>query len=488
MAPAAITHLWRRRSPIVRTIFVICLGIVSFILVVGSMGARRDFRSISRLYTNWFNRLPPLYPQYAAEEVLLAQHNVSLSFPEGQDGRFIRFEDQMWGLGLNNQLFEILLNSEIALRSNRAYAFTPFIWDAIAEGNFVPLKSDTHLPAALPTKFRATRIPLRAIIQSPTSGEPWPIDHTPPPRAVSHKWYDQVCPWERRVVINTIETNERIGVNFDRDNVVVIIERWSAYLRNLNQSCVHINWDAPRINDFRTMGDPALEQLWPSFSTSPVMTAFRWSNIVYRAVEKNIRLLGLSSSPMRIEGRPNIGLINPDVLTGLVTLHVRRQDFTARSSQLSFLPDRLFIPHSASGSEEERAKLVFPRCWLEIDAIVQRLHSLRTEYSNASKRNDGKEGKREILLRKVHIATNGEPEWVDELKRALWRDGWGRMTSTYDMDLDWEESGTPMDGAIDLEMATRGEVFVGNGFSTFTSTTVSLRLVRGIPPNQTRFW
>ncbi|KAF8303077.1 hypothetical protein DL93DRAFT_2067058 [Clavulina sp. PMI_390] len=496
--PASVRLLWRNRSPLTRTIIVVTLGLVSFVVLAGSLGAHRHVLNIPAIYNNGFHPLPPLYPKYAEEERLLPQHDKNLPFPEGAHGRFLRFEDQLWGTGLNNQLFEVLLNSEIAYRSNRAYVFTPFIWDAIAKGDYVAVKSDTHLPAALSTNVRATHVPLRAILRSPTSGEPWPNHPNPPPRSVSREWYDKVCPPSRRFIIDTTETNERIGVDFERDSTPVIIEKWSEYLRNLDEPCAHINWDTPRINDFRTMGSPSLELLWPSFSASPVMTAFQWSPVVIHAVENNLQLLRLSSSQSRIEGgiQPADAPRHPDIVPGLITLHVRRQDFEGRKyttlstfapfhgwAQLSFLPDRLILPPSATESESERAKYVFPRCWLEIDGIVERLHSLRAEYNHVAH----EEGKK-IELKKVHVATNGNPEWVGELKKALWRDGWGSVTSTYDLRLDWEEGGAPVDGAIDMEMAARGEVFVGNGFSTFTSTTVSLRLVRGIPPSQTHFW
>jgi hypothetical protein len=41
---------------------------------------------------------------------------------------------------------------------------------------------------------------------------------------------------------------------------------------------------------------------------------------------------------------------------------------------------------------------------------------------------------------------------------------------------------------IDMELAARGHVFIGNGFSSVSSTVTRIRLVRGIPPNQTHFW
>jgi hypothetical protein len=50
--------------------------------------------------------LPPLYPELAAAELSLPQHDENLPFPEGKDGRFLRFGNQMSAVGLNNQLWE----------------------------------------------------------------------------------------------------------------------------------------------------------------------------------------------------------------------------------------------------------------------------------------------------------------------------------------------------------------------------------------------
>lgn len=56
-------------------------------------------------------RLPPMYPELKAAELTLPQHDEDLPFPEGKNARFIRFGNQMWGVGLNNQLFEMYVPS-----------------------------------------------------------------------------------------------------------------------------------------------------------------------------------------------------------------------------------------------------------------------------------------------------------------------------------------------------------------------------------------
>ncbi len=41
---------------------------------------------------------------------------------------------------------------------------------------------------------------------------------------------------------------------------------------------------------------------------------------------------------------------------------------------------------------------------------------------------------------------------------------------------------------LDMEIASRGEVFIGNGFSSFSSTIVQLRVIRSLDPNTIRHW
>lgn len=145
-------------------------------------------------------------------------------------------------------VFYRLLNTEIARRSGRAYVFAPFIWDPyVGENEYIPIESKNHLANA--GKVRAARVPLRAYFESPTSGAPWPPGDANP-RAVSDAWYDRMCPQDKRVQLNATEINERIGVNFDTDEGIMIIDKWAMYLRNLETPCATLQWETPRIIDF----------------------------------------------------------------------------------------------------------------------------------------------------------------------------------------------------------------------------------------------
>lgn len=119
-------------------------------------------------------------------------------------------------------------------------------------------------------------------------------------------------------------------------------------------------------------------------------------------------------------------------------------------NQLDFLPDRFTStaathePNEFDPATDPRARYVISRCWLEIDAIVQRLRALKKEYTG------------ELKLKQVYVSTNGKEEWVGQLKRALMKDGWDKVMTTRDLKLSWEESG--VDSAI-------GEFFCSLGYT-----------------------
>lgn len=51
--------------------------------------------------------IPPSYESIREFERHLPQHDLSLPFPEGKDGMYLRFPEHLWGHGLNNVLQEL---------------------------------------------------------------------------------------------------------------------------------------------------------------------------------------------------------------------------------------------------------------------------------------------------------------------------------------------------------------------------------------------
>lgn len=107
--------------------------------------------------------------------------------------------------------------------------------------------------------------------------------------------------------------------------------------------------------------------------------------------------------------------------------------------------------------------------------------------------------------------TNGDKAWLDDLKEALMRiKRWDSVTSSRDLQLGWEVK--PVAQAMDMLVGQRADVFIGNGvghlfsiaalcvrfgfvltivglqFSSLTSNIVMFRMLRELPPEDTRFW
>lgn len=59
--------------------------------------------------------------------------------------------------------------------------------------------------------------------------------------------------------------------------------------------------------------------------------------------------------------------------------------------------------------------------------------------------------------------TNGWGGWMRELRRILKSDGWEDVKSTFDMELDLAQNHVSM--AVDMAIAEKAEVFIGNGVS-----------------------
>jgi len=82
--------------------------------------------------------------------------------------------------------------------------------------------------------------------------------------------------------------------------------------------------------------------------------------------------------------------------------------------------------------------------------------------------------------------SNDRTEWLDNLKDALRNDGWGRIVTSRDLRLNPGQKDVSV--AVDMDIGRRSAVFIGNGWSSFTSNVVHRRLVDGKEPISIRFW
>ena len=68
--------------------------------------------------------------------------------------------------------------------------------------------------------------------------------------------------------------------------------------------------------------------------------------------------------------------------------------------------------------------------------------------------------------------TNGSPEWVEELKKALMKDyPWKQISSSWQMQVNWEQMFTAQ--AVDMMIGQRADVFIGNGVRVYMNSFLS---------------
>ncbi|THH17017.1 hypothetical protein EW146_g3711 [Bondarzewia mesenterica] len=398
--------------------------------------------------------IPPNYDDIRQFERQLPQHNLSLPAPEGKSGAYLRFPDHLWGHGLNNVLQEIILMSHLAHLVNRSYVFEDYTW--------------SHLPLPYTIydfALRPTKIPLNAFISGPSAGGPMPV-----PRAVNVEYWNRVCHRENTAIISS----QYVPIDADGSE---LIGWWVDQLSVVQANCVQIDSAKKPVFDKYLFGSKRLLSLWPSLSASPVLANYTWSPLVHSAVSRNFALLQLSVADLADAQQTTA---EPS-LSGLVAVHIRRGDYKRHCPRLATwgalymgfnefaeLPDRFDPqPYTDAG---ERLEYYLRHCLPEVEQIVERLHTLRDEHPD---------------LKRVYVLNNAWGWWLDGLESALKKDGWEDVVGSAGLTLDAEQKYVAM--AVDMAIAEKAEVFVGNGFSSLTSNIVMLRLAKGMDPRSNRF-
>ncbi|KAF8073511.1 hypothetical protein FPV67DRAFT_1478093 [Lyophyllum atratum] len=427
--------------------------------------------------THWEE--PPTLEKLKQWERELPQHNLDLPFPEGKTGRYVKFSNQVKRLGWNNALNEILMNTHLAYESNRAYVFQQYVW------------KEDHYSWPKP-KFRnhefPPHTPLNAIISGPSAGGPWDVGDDAP-RSISEQWFDVVCPKHERRIINTREVKPIIGWAEGNE----IFDHWKELLLHAPERCIEIEPEHykkdfyPQTFDLWLWGSNRVRSLWPGFSKSPTSRLLEPSPIVKSAVERNAYLF-LPRGP-----RPTHP-VSRDPHDRMLAVHARRGDFKEACLHLAKwnstfyswnlleeLPDAFPPP---PGGEEgnntpENINKYLEHCLPTFDDIVAKVRDSRHDYLKQSK-------KGHKTLDVLFLLTNAEGEWLEQLKATLKEDGWHTIVTSKDLELDQEQ--TEVNMAVDMEIARKAAVFIGNGWSSFTSNIVHKRLVDGKEPISCRFY
>ncbi|KDR82446.1 hypothetical protein GALMADRAFT_237772 [Galerina marginata CBS 339.88] len=424
---------------------------------------------------------PPSYRALKKQIQDLPQHNLDLPFPEGRNGRYVKFSSEIQLLGWNNVLNERLMDTYLAYKSNRAYVFADYIW----KEDYYPWPKEKAIEWPPIT-------PLPALISGPSVGGSWgPND--PAPRSISEKWYEVVCPPERRRIINTHEVKPAL-VN---ETGSVVFATWQKILLDAPESCIEIQPASreedsyPQVFDLWVWGSWKVLSLWDVFSKSPVSQLLGVSPTIERLVESNKAIF---MEPKNTATGEEVVTVDP--FSRMLAIHLRRGDFKQACLSLSnwnstfyswnlldFLPDK-FTPPPGGGwgtNTPENEALYMKHCLPSDEEILQKIRDSRTEYLKAVEEQGRKE-----TLDVLFLLTNDKSGWLDEVKKIMMADGWKVVATSHDLVLDREGKDVAM--ALDMELARKASVFIGNGWSSFTSNIVHRRLVDGRIPMSNRFY
>jgi hypothetical protein len=296
----------------------------------------------------------------------------------------------------------------------------------------------------------------------------------------------------------------------------------------------------------------------PTILNSPLLKDFVWSPLIHYAFQKNMHHFTSSASDTKINFEkillsyisrngdspwsrrglalsPTPSVTKADPLP-LLAIHLRRGDFIEHCDNLvswnstyhgyntlPSLPDRFFAENSTLLDvlpKDELKKRYREKCLVDIDMVRKRVVKVvrewRSERLKIEPPSTTAESNIKHLLRKIYIMTNGDAEFLQELKEGLHIDalrslsatapaaddddnsglltdfdydfvwGWDDISTSRDLDLGWETKYVAQ--GMDMYVGQRAELFIGNGFSSLSANVVLMRFVAGVEPWRTRFW
>ena len=344
------------------------------------------------------------------------------------------------------------MNNYLAYKTNRAYVFSDFVWKR--EYYPWPMEKAIEWPP---------RTPLPALISGPTAGDPWPAND-PAPRSISEEWFEVVCPRERRKIINTREYKPSLRDAGGKE----VFETWRKALDGL-ELCIEIESATreedsyPQVFDLWMWGSGKLIEIWDEFKESPVSQSLGASRIVEKALDINKHVFHANPD--------EVGVVDP--YNRMLAIHLRRGDFREACKMLSdwnstyyswnlfeFLPDKFTPPSGGTMGKNtpENEAQYMEHCLPSDDDILRKISDSRRDYLIAAQK-DGREETVDVL----YILTNDDSEWLTEVKMIMKNNGWRVITTSRDLELNMEAKDVSM--AVDMEIARKAAVFIGNGVS-----------------------
>ncbi|KAJ4483465.1 hypothetical protein J3R30DRAFT_3284294 [Lentinula aciculospora] len=384
--------------------------------------------SLYLLYSNYpsnkNNTSNPPYSLYAdlnnKGDVNGRQFLESLQLIETQKNpKFVLFrqhEDADFG----NQAQEILLHHHLALQSSRFYIYQPLYW-----------------------KSRNEHLPLSAFLLGATEE-----------RAVPASFVEELCPKGSDDVVH-------IQIRSSQEDL------WKTALSALKRKERCIIVDNPII-DTAYLSSPAAHSIWPLFQKY-LARWFRWSPQILNIVGRTQAQLNLRPHFFSLKGEPYIAL------------HIHRKEFvdhcrTAAQQKLGFtnwanLPSSIPITTLPPQLNPENDSSVMQHCYPSLFRVMDAVDM---------------QVRRKPYLRTIHIIHDGVTStdlWKletalknsERAQRAGWTYGPIKSVTHSAMAPHESEEIDFLVGA-DAELARRAEVFIGNGYSNFSSFVIALRM------------
>ncbi|KAL7421402.1 hypothetical protein Q5752_004287 [Cryptotrichosporon argae] len=388
--------------------------------------------------------LPPSYAdEWATERALTG----------GEKGRYVR------------------LQHHLAVLGDRSYAFEPYVQD------------ETWLPFEWSRwPWRSARIPLSAFVATVINGFEEQYNH---PRAVPAKYFDRVCPLSKQRVY-TLRTED--NPEGDLDLVAegqARIHQLQVLLAGSDDGCIRIRGE---VFDDEFFDSRAPLDTIDTVIHSPVLAHFTFSPLVLSILNRMLPHLAPDASPYdlaRVAHTTSAVPLRTPVWKHVLALHLRRGDGWqatcdekgARAAplvgwnKLPNLPGNENVPPPADMVAATRLGMYRAKCDPSVLEIIARARRMRKNHP---------------LLRAVYILTDADAAWADEMRMWMASEGWDKVF-VGNQDL-YGDDDAEVGVAVDMEVARRAGVFVGNGFSTTSSNIVLLRTRDGIHPDLTQFW
>jgi len=227
--------------------------------------------------------------------------------------------------------------------------------------------------------------------------------------------------------------------------------------------------------------------MWPLLSKSPILTEFSWSPLILHAAAANADLFvpkapwwqflfSYMKPSVRFPIPTTLHDVHPilpakqmDPIPDLLALHIRRGDFAdhchhlARWSsdfngfnQFAALPDKWTVPSDVSAGDitEAKTNLYLKSCFPSVEQIVEKVKKVLADQRHIHGSTNE--------LKRVFVMTNGDAEWLQQLKEALMQvKKWDAVITSRDLQLSWEAK--PVAQSVDMLIGQRARVFIGNG-------------------------